>query len=251
MATQEFQVAYDPQWITPLVVMSDNIPKNRIIIPDPPAETTLIFQITTNGVTFPDAATQWFLGESLEETVSPDRKTLTILIAPPTSTIQPYSFSLIANAPAPNASAGTINGLRTRGLYVTLAELQPPSSTLLKYHTDTGAFEIAGINLKPGKLLVFSRSGTMGVALRDQNGQPSADLRFSTNAIQWLSGGCPAWMSWTWPSLSRDTIQLTDNAPAGMGLAAPFRFVIEYKGLPITSPDPIIVNAPIGDGSDG
>jgi hypothetical protein len=248
MAEQSFNVQYDPFWHEPLSIVRDGAEVTRISITE---ETTLIFTITTQDVTFTEGGVQFFLDQNLtsDVTVNPDRTTLSFQVQPLPSSLAPVIFSLVATVPAP-MGGGSIAGVRTAQIFVTLPDLSLPSEVKLIYNTETGDFLFSGLaegqNLKPGQLIVLMASGQMDVSLVDQNDQSLQGLMFAGTPITWLSPRPPDWINVTFPGLMKDKIRITNQFHPGD--ARPFNFVIHHNGLEFRSPDPIIINVTIGDG---
>src|SRR3954469_17541556 len=76
----------------------------------------------------------------------------------------------------------------------------------------------------------------------------------ATNPILWSGLGAGEWPTWIDPippaqGLSDGNTVLTFSIPLPLnGQASGFQFVLDVGGVTVTSPDPILVNATIGDG---
>lgn len=256
MAEQSFNVQYDPLWHDPLSIVNEDGKEVTHITVSEEEETTLIFNILTPDVTFTQAGTdvgvQFFLDKNLTlglEPPPPPWTTLSFTVPPLLSPLAPIIFSLVATVPAP-MGGGSIVGLRTAQIFVTPPDLALPTEVKLTYNTETGNFLFSGLaegqDLRPGQLIVFMASGDMDISLVDQTGSSSPDLMFAGTPITWLSPSPPDWITVTFPGLMKNTIRITNRAHPGE--ARPFHFVIYYKGLEFSSPDPIIINTTIGDG---
>jgi hypothetical protein len=64
-------------------------------------------------------------------------------------------------------------------------------------------------------------------------------------AIQWSTLTDPVWIKWKGNNPNVLFISITEDAA---GQSVGLQFQIEYNGITISSPDPIIMNSTIGDG---
>lgn len=198
---------------------------------------------------FNENPVEWVLGE-LDHQLSFDKKTLILLIGPPPSVIQPLIFNLVANITSPHTP-----GIRTSNMFILAEDLTSAISENLKYDFINGAFTFSsGWPLQPGQLLVFLKRRDQVVAhdtvqISLTHHDSVAQIRFANPPIKWLTsqGTPPAWIQVNRQEDGK-SIQLVNDFFAGIGLAAPFRFVIEVNGILVESPDPILVNTTIGDG---
>jgi hypothetical protein len=265
LVTMGFNVAYNPDWNYPIAILTLDVTPSLVdSIPLEGGDTTLTFTITTPGVTFqlppegtpPDTPAAYLplnlsLGQlSNFKDISRDGTVVSFTVSAPETALQPYVFNLIANVD------GSIQGLLSNTVLITTTTITPPSSLTLTYNTTNGQFALgpgSGWPLEPGEVITFLRNEPLTDPLTyevtfnlvDETG---AGLNFASVPFVCMSPTTPGWLGWEWVSLSRQSFKLSNSVDANIGIAVPFHFVINYLGMDIRSPDPIIINATIGDG---
>lgn len=210
-----------------------------------------IDQETTVSVTLAGEATlvapyvQWNLSPEPPAEVNVDNNTVSFTVPVPLP-FRPWIFKLVYDA---EGAGGNVKGVQSQSIFLG----RPANADLrLIYETETGNFTLredgspTGILLESQLVLVNILPGSFSMTLV---ADPEALVSFTpANPLSWLSGQKPSWFRC---SLSEDNKTLSGTVDEGAaGQLAACQFSIEYNGLTVLSPDPVIVNAPIGDGSD-
>jgi hypothetical protein len=265
-----FNIVFNPDWSYPIAILPPDgglIPVDSIPIE---GDTTLTFTITTPGVTFqpppsgaPAGTPPAYLPLNLSlgqlsnffppPVLSAENRVVTFTVSAPETALQPYFFNLIANVD------GSFQGLLSNTVLITPTTIIPPSSLTLIYNTTTGQFALgagSGWTLEPGEIITFLRNEPLTdpltymvtLNLVDETGASPSGLNFASVPFVCMSPTTPGWLGWEWVNLSRQSFNLINSIDANVGIAVPFHFVINYLGMDIRSPDPILINATIGDG---
>ncbi|MFL6259747.1 MAG: hypothetical protein ACJ76Y_08555 [Thermoanaerobaculia bacterium] len=172
--------------------------------------------------------------------------TLIFSVPAPTHVLSPWVFRFIVNIDG-------ITGIRSQNIY--LAKPLSGTSFILKYG-DNGNFSLVdsldssqdGAIL--GNELVMVNTQIDGGVIVNLVSDPPLDPApvFASEPIVWSSGSQPGWV---FPNpVPSDGLTLSfgiDQATA-MGQSIGLQFAIVINGITVLSPDPIIINATIGDG---
>jgi hypothetical protein len=178
-----------------------------------------------------------------------DDQTITFTLTPPPHYFVPWSFSLSVDA--------TVNGVDRHGIispifFVSLppedvkTDETPNAQTIaLIYNANTGSFNLDNaVQLLGGTLVLFNTAYPLDVTVQLSGADQFFNLPMS------FTGGQPAWM--TTPLLTGNNgnkeLTFTISDDHSMGLSTGFHFAVVSGGLAINSPDPILVNATLGDG---
>jgi hypothetical protein len=144
-----------------------------------------------------------------------------------------------------NVNVDGANGVSSPTFSLTLSPETPasgetPASTSinLQYAINTGIFTLAAASLLANLNIL-----TNNITPLDVTFNLLADSTVTFDPTKPILG--PDWL----PTLSNSNRSLTISIPATPPKFASFRFVLDVGSLPVTSPDPIIVNATIGDGT--
>jgi hypothetical protein len=237
--TIEVEVAYDPN-ATVGQQFTFSTTEPVLLITE---TTTLSFVLS--GAEWAENPIQFALVNSVE-TPTPSRtdNTVTFTIAPPSHFFIPWVFNL-------NVNLGTIKNISSPVFYLVNAEeaqLENPGIDFdLVYVASTGEFAVrrtetsssnVGITLI-SKLILFNVLPcklTFHLTGASFNADP---------AVVWSVGSQPTWIT----NLESDDESLSFNiSSAANGQAAGFQFAIVTQDVLVISPDPILINATIGDG---
>jgi hypothetical protein len=130
------------------------------------------------------------------------------------------------------------------------------------YVADTGEFRLTpvasdssvGITLASQLILVNTFRSAITFNLETTTTTSSTPPEPATlptsSAIVWGAGTAPSWASAPPPAdNTTQQLQITQGSGDTIAQLAGFQFAINYEGVTILSPDPILINATIGDGS--
>ena len=230
----------------PLTVTIDDtgsftfLPPGNVLTFDPALD-TLIIDLTlesTGNVAWAIAGIVFtpkkFDGET--PTALPAGTSCTLAIPRPAHYFTPWSFQVVA-------TAETVHGVLSPSFYVSLPTDSPGVQSLdLTYVSASGAFVFtaAGFPLESSQLLVNTVLPlTVNVTIQG----PS----FDTTPISWSAGAAPPWAQLMNPGPDPNALALGLTGAAS-GQIAGFRLVVDVGDVRTASPDPILVNAPLGDG---
>jgi hypothetical protein len=160
---------------------------------------------------------------------------------PPPDYFHPWAFLF-------NVNAEGANGVTSPTLYLiqtpTLAGGTASTSIDLQYSLGNGSFTLNPSAISLAHLSVLINNITPFEVNFHLDSDPSVSFN-STPLIG--EGGLPSWLTYTGSS-SDVTISISSNP----GRFASFRFVLDIQSgentVTVTSPDPILINATIGDG---
>jgi|GEM_PF-1566561 len=210
-------------------------------------ETTVI--VSLQGATFVEASPISWLSPSLGFTceLSPDLKRVSIDVTEaPAHYFAPWLLSF-------NVNVDGAKGVTSPALSLVLSPDQPESgdfpaeaSIRLHYAIDSGIFTLADAAGTLAHLSILTNSITPFNATFNLFADPSD----STDPTVTFDPDTPVIAPSGWcPQLTNDNKNLTILIPKNSDKFNSFRFVLKVGAVKVTSPDPILVNATIGDGS--
>jgi hypothetical protein len=171
----------------------------------------------------------------------------TFTVDPPPHYLTPWIFTA-------NINYGGVNNIMSPAFYLVKAPADPVALNLV-YNPDDGSFQLLNpdnnqpvIAVAHQQILLNVLPATYQITL--------FGATFHTNPIVWgpgalLENGWPTWIAPfpSAPGLSQDNTVLTFSIPGPIsGQSIGFQFAVDVNGLTVLSPDPIIINATIGDG---
>ncbi len=137
-----------------------------------------------------------------------------------------------------NVDAGGVNGINSPTLFLVLPPNAANSTSIeLQYTAGDGSFALdSTIFLASLEVLINC------IVPFDITFNLIADANVTFNASTPILG--PAWLTPTAASGTELTVSVSSNS----GKFSSFQFVLDVGNVTVTSPDPIIINATIGDG---
>ena len=214
-------------------------------------EITLGGQDLTFSILEPNRGVNWFIVPGTRpELGSSSSKTRVFSVPEPANKLHPWAFKLVVDTPG-------VKGILSPMIY--LAKAASPQSLTLMYDLASGAFNLqAGgdeedlISVESQKTLVFTipsgQSSAITFDLERQATNAPGTIRWAEPAFVWVSGAQPDWVTNPLPD-SPSTMLISAS---GAGKVAGFQFAVkvavdEEPEITVLSPDPILVNATIGD----
>ncbi len=212
----------------------------QIIVTEPGSSATIT---CTGDLSFEATPVSLMLGNTLPATVEIlNASSVRISFPTPPQPWDRIGFTL--STKFVSSSSQTINDLQPE-LYATAEQLGPPPSMSLTYTPADGSFGIQGslLDLIIDAEVIFrlgtgpanNQSGLFVMELVTAGTNPMAT--FASTAVVFTNGG-------TVPRLTLDTVEL--NIPFSSNSGVGLNFVIQYEGVTIYSPDPIIIDKTIG-----
>jgi hypothetical protein len=257
--TATFNPNPDPPAAYPFSLTTAAGPVSNLILVEEGATEISISITLAAGASFPATGSPvpqivWSLGPDVETDPVLIGDTLTFTVPAPTHVLHPWIFRFVANVAVDGFP--DITGVRSQSIYV--AKTFSGSPFILKYAPDNGDFSLVdsldsnqdGAILGAELVMVNTQLGEVTVNLESDPAPASAPI-FATEPIYW-SGTQPGWITLL-PPPSPDGTSLAfsiDPAAAGQSVGLQFAIVLN-AGTPgsttILSPDPILINATIGD----
>ena len=253
-ASPSFTVTYDPSPEPPASQFTFTNPESpdgsvvgSYVLVD--AGTTIA--VTLVGATWSVTPVIWSVHPSNGDPVvlmSSDRQTISFTVPAPSHYFHPWVFRLSVDTPS-------AVGIRSPNIYLTNS--QPAAVGInyrLVYSPPSGNFSFLDLSSASGQAgtvldaelvwvntIVPYRNFVIEVTADD--GSP---VRFSNpGPIRWSTPIHPGWITVTG---DQPTVLIASIKEDAAGQSASLRFQIEYNGVNILSPDPILINATIGDG---
>ena len=244
--TATFNPSPNPPTSNQFFLTADGASVANLVLVDAPTEISIT--LAGEGASFSSRPIVWSLPPEGGELTPPTvvGNTLTFTVPAPKHVLFPWVFRFIVDFQ-------DVIGVRSQNIY--LAKTASGNREfILKYAPDNGNFSLVdsldsaqdGVILGDQLVLVNTQVSTFALSLQSD---PPSTLPpvFATDAIAWSSGSQPDWI----PSVSGGgsaalTIQI--SPPAALGQSIGLQFAIVLNGLTILSPDPILINATIGDG---
>jgi|SRR6185312_1005524 len=158
----------------------------------------------------------------------------------PSCFLNPFALSF-------NVNANGVNGISSPPLFMTLrpgsTEGTPSTIVNVHYSLNNGSFTLdeSGAPLASEVLLINAIAPPLKITFILSSLPTGQDVTFNSNQSN-MPG---AWE----PKVSSNKQQLQVTIPAAASKFASFQFSIKVNGVTVISPDPILVNATIGDGS--
>jgi hypothetical protein len=252
-ASPSFTVTYNPSPEPPATSQftftnsDDGTAAGNYLLVD--AGTTI--SVTLDGATWSSVPVIWSVQPSNGIPVvlmSSDRRTISFTVPAPSHYFQPWIFRL-------SVDTALAIGVRSPNIYLTNS--QPPAADanyILKYLTASGNFLFLDTSSASQDGLVLDAQlvwVNVKVPFRNFSIQVVTDdgspISFANPPFQWSTdpGPAPTWI--TWVGDDADTL-LVSIEPDAAGQSISLQFRLEFRGVQILSPDPILINATIGDG---
>ena len=247
--SQLIQVKFDPAAPLPGQFIFNNVttpPLNRKLYFPVTQQTTITFT-PLDGTDLPPTPVQWIYPQN-----PPSGPTFTV--DPPEHYNSPWIFTL-------NVNYGGVNNIMSPPFYLVKAsDFSVSVSLQLQYNDQDGSFQLLNedghpvIDLVSQSILLNVLPAIYNITLAGATG-----VTFNQeNPIVWASGTVlspiTGWPPWITPlGWDENTLKFSIPGPIG-GQSAGFQFAInvpstkEAGSITVLSPDPIIINATIGDG---
>lgn len=165
---------------------------------------------------------------------------ISFTVPQPPSFFKPWSFRVNVN--------GLVTGITSSTFFL----VKPTASgnevnVTLIYDVNAGSFNLdEGLDLRQEFFLVNTASSALTVSITAIDPQQNP-VTFASPAIAWTSGQ-PSWVTPNPVSANGNQLafQISNQAP---GQSAGFKLIVLAGGVtPVASPDPILINATLGDG---
>jgi hypothetical protein len=197
-------------------------------------ETTII--VTLQNATFADNPTTWISPSALGFPATPigdNHNQLSIDITePPPHYFTPWMLSFNVNVEGANGvSSPTLCLVRS-------PDASASTNVILQYAINTGIFTLASAG-SLANLSILTNSITPFTVTFHLLAASTVKFSHPTPILG------PSWLD---PQLNTDFTQLTVSIPSTADKFTSLRFVLDVGTTQVTSPDPILVNATIGDG---
>lgn len=215
-------------------------------------ESTQQISITLVNATFSGDKIEWIqtpTGGPPQPTQEND--TLSFTVPQPVYGLVPWSFRIIVD----DATTGT-QGIRSQTIFLTKPGGSEPETDELQYDASNGQFILPGGAIGP-KPAILVNAGLPGVSaaysldLVTSSVPDGTSITFAESPVVWSRGSTPDWVNAIRSSPNLQNMMLTISSSGG-GQAIGSRFAIEIttdeSTVTVLSPDPILVNATIGDG---
>jgi hypothetical protein len=236
-----------------LIDADDNPFRNPIWAEDGQGLTRV--SITLTNATFSSSPIDWpnvpgIAGSA--PTQSFDGNTLTLEFQQPANTLAPFAFRIVVDTP-------DVKGIRSQIIY--LAKRIPDSETLtLDYKPSNGTFMIreadtdeGGIDLGGDELILINVVTPRTLSLQLPPSTNSiAPIRFAQRPVVFIPDSpAPSWIEATLKDGNRTEVQISIQPAPGQSTGLKFVLEITLENgttTTVLSPDPILINATIGDG---
>jgi hypothetical protein len=242
-----------PPNLSPFDLTNDSGGPPNLITVAEGSEVSISISLADEGASFPGSESIiWGLqpDSPVIPTPSGDNKTLTFTVPAPAHPLLPWVFRLIVNVEdIGGVPDQNLQGVRSQNFYV--ATPMAEATLEIDYDPADGIISLGGDGADLASTLVMVNTQLFGsdspVTL---NISDPAIAQFQPPAIYW--GGQaepPAWISgYTPPTSLTSSLSFTVD-PSGVGQGVGIQFLlVTAAGLTILSPDPILINATIGDG---
>lgn len=169
---------------------------------------------------------------------SDDGRTISFTMPPPASYFVPWMFRVSVDA--------ELNGI-TSPLFLIVRDPSSPAkeNCTLTYDPDDGSFRLADGLTLGNETGLFNAISPLEIEIT-LTGATFWPNPVTGSPIFWTAGAKPGWVS---VSFDHATNSLTLNITgAGNGEIAGFQFIVEVDGIQLLSPDPVLINATLGDG---
>jgi hypothetical protein len=173
----------------------------------------------------------------------------TFTVDPPPHYLTPWIFTV-------NINYGGVNNIMSPAFYLVKAPADPVALNLV-YTPGDGSFQLLNpddnqpvIAVAHQQILLNVLPATYQITLSGATFNTMTPIVWSTGTLL-ADNRWPAWISPlpSAPGLSHNNTVLTFSIPGPIsGQSAGFQFAVDVNGLTVLSPDPIIINATIGDG---
>lgn len=240
-ATQNISLVYNST--TNTLTFSDGTHDNlTFLLVD--EETTIT--VTLENAEFAENPITWISHPTPEPNPTPENNQLSFTVPSPASYFKPWSLSFGVNV-------NGANGLTSPILFLVLPPDSADSTTIgLTYNPGTGSFTLdsatnalANLSLLVNTITPFTTTINLSV---DSSGTFNPAVVFNSTPIV-VDGVKPSWLSFNRSSPTQMTLSIASDP----GKFAGFRFALDVQSpgntVTVLSPDPILINATIGDGS--
>jgi len=248
-APPSIKMVFDPE--TGLFLLKDaedNPVANLVLI----EESTQI-SITIEGATFIDHPISWVLPPSDNPpNPEPDGDTVTFTVSQPEHFFVPWVFGVIVDTPS-------AKGVRSQNIFLTKPFGSSPAAALVLYDPSNGKFALSdgttGLDVKSQSFLINaslpSQDPSFSIDLVLTPTVSGVSINFAPSPILPSSVTLPEWLQVEVSDSDTSNMKLTIDS-SGQGHSIGFSFVIQVTKdgttTTVISPDPILINATIGDG---
>lgn len=249
-APPSITMRFDPE--TGLFLLKDteeNSVANLVLI----EESTQEISITIEGATFIDHPISWVLPPPSDPpNPEADGDTVTFTVSQPEHFFAPWAFGIIVDTPS-------TKGIRSQNIFLTKPFGSSPAAAQVLYDPSDGTFALSdgttGLDVKSQSFLINaslpSQTPSFSVDLVLTSPSSGVSINFAPSPIMPSSGTLPEWLPVELSDTDTSNMALTIH-PSGMGHSIGFSFVIQVTKdettTTVISPDPILINATIGDG---
>jgi hypothetical protein len=189
-------------------------------------------EFTANPITWALAPSNWIISDQTAQT-------LTLMVSAPLHYFCPWVFRF-------NVNAGGLNGILSPSFFLVLPpDSESATSVTLDYALEDGSFSLdSAIELASEMIMINTITPfEVTISLASVTG-----VGFDTDSPVLWAGTTPSWITFGTVTSS----EVTFTIAATPGQAASFQFALAVVSgvntVTILSPDPILINATIGDG---
>jgi hypothetical protein len=211
--------------------------------------------VTLDNATFSATPIAWSVtppGGAPVVTLTHDPETISFQVPAPSHFFHPWVFRILVDAE-------NVKGISSLVIILARSENSDPKISNLKYFPIDGTFQLLdnasdpsqdGIALVNELVLINPLPG--GNFQINLSADDHSEVRFDSNPIRWSSGSQPPWITLNPlvenPPEPPPQLSFSIDADNSGGQSIGLRFAIVVQGLTVLSPDPILINATIGDG---
>lgn len=230
---------------------SDGLPISNLITAVEGSEVSISISLADAGASFPDSGSIiWGLGPDSPPNPLGGGNTLTFTVPAPAHPLRPWVFRFVVNLENIGGVPGqNLQGVTSQSFYV--ATPMAEATLEVDYDPADGSISLGGDGADLASTLVMVNTQIFGsdspVTL---NISDPTTVQFQPPGIYWnKQAEPPAWIrGYTPPTSPASSLSFTID-PSGAGLGVGIQFLlVTAAGLTILSPDPVLINATIGDG---
>jgi hypothetical protein len=205
--------------------------------------------LTLTGATFASTPILWSLAPLLggiPPVVVQEGPTIHFKVPPPASYFTPWSFKLNVDD-----DGGEVRGIASPDVFLVLPPIQDPAprlNTSLAYDPGDGSFRLDNGLLLGRETVLINTFYPLVVSITLPSSGPGAAALFSKPYFFWASGQAPTGVTVDDDGDTTKTVTLRIGTTA-VGFTQGFKFLVNVgNGNTVLSPDPILINATLGDG---
>ena len=258
VSTQQINVTYNPN--APLGErFTLNLPNNLLMVDPDNTDGTIPIQLTvTNaagepiqfspnnpGAPNPTAPIIWSVPPTggVPDPIGDSPTSVSVNVPPPVGYFKPWAFRVSIDA--------ELQGIRSPLIFIVLSPALPhQESCSLVYSPANGSFTInQSIELAQELVLINTIFPfKIPITVTGATFAPAFTVDGASTPVLWNPPGKPIWMTEHFDPENPDFLML-EIGSGGVGQSAGFSVAVEVDGVQVLSPDPILVNATLGDGN--